>query len=73
MKFVWSTDGRMILRTDGESIGSTGDLEIYESSYTIPKLSTDDYLKVYKCDVVINIIPPVSSSSIATLNVVGKY
>ena len=73
MKFVWSTEGHMLLRTDGVTVGSIDDLEVYESTYTIPQLSTNDQYKVYQCEVVIEIIPPVSSSSNTTLKVIGKY
>ena len=63
LTFVWSSDN-VTLSTD--QIGQTQD------HYVISQLNTSNEGQVYKCDVMINIIPPVTVSATIALDLTGK-
>ena len=69
---VWSSDVSYINTISGVTAEmSTGNIAAYLSTYTIPLLSTTDDGRVYQCEVVINISPPISASSNITLDTTG--
>ena len=58
-----------------EDLNVTSELEnslLFESSYTVPLLSTDDDSGIYECTIVINADTIVVASSGVTLDVAGK-
>ena len=64
--FIWSS-GNITLRT----IGQPGQLQP-QDHYVISQLSTSNEGQVYKCDVTISTIPPVSASGTTALDLIGK-
>ena len=71
---TWSSDDVMLKTERNVSINST---TLYSASYTstyiIPQLSTLDDGRVYNCEIVINITPPVAATGSIELDVIGKY
>ena len=64
LTFVWSS-GNVILRMINQ-IGQTQD------HYIISQLNTSNEGQVYKCDVMVNTIPPVTASDTTVLDLTGK-
>ena len=62
--FIWSS-GNVTLRT----IGQPGQPQDH---YIISQLNTSNEGQVYKCDVTISTIPPVSASGTTALDLIGK-
>ena len=62
--FIWSS-GNVTLRT----IGQPGKPQDH---YVISQLNTSNEGQVYKCDVTISTIPPVSASGTTALDLIGK-
>ena len=71
---VWSSNGEELDRTTGLNHSSTtNDSVLYTEFHTIPQLSTLDEGRTITCDVLINVMPPVTATDNVTLNVTGKY
>ena len=71
---VWSLRNRSNFVTI-EDLNVTTELEnslLFENSYTVPLLSTDDDSSIYECAIVINAHTVVVASSDVTLDVAGK-
>jgi len=71
---VWSLRNRSSFVTI-EDLNVTTESEnslLFESSYTVPLLSTDDDSSIYECAIVINAHTVVVASSDVTLDVAGK-
>ena len=64
LTFVWSS-GNVTLRMMNQ-IGQTQD------HYVISQLNTNNEGQVYKCDVMVNTIPPVTASGTTVLDLTGK-
>ena len=71
---VWSSDDGSELQIVNETNASltSNNSAIYTATYTIPLLSTTDNGRVYKCKVVINTSPPISTRRNLTLDIIGK-
>ena len=70
---VWSSNGEELKRTVGLNHSSTtNDSVLYTVFYTIVQLSTLDEGRTVTCDLLINAMPPVTSTGNVTLNVTGK-
>ena len=71
---VWSSNGLQLMRVEGLNHSSMADyLVLYTELYIIPQLSTLDEGRTITCDVLIDVMPPVTTTDNVTLNVTGKY
>ena len=71
---VWSSNGVEINIVKGINISSVANNSLlFTERYIIPKLSTVNENRKYKCEVIINVESPVTVSDSVILNVTGKY
>ena len=71
---VWSSNGVELKRIDGLNHSSmTNHSVMYTEYYTIPQLSTSDEHRIITCNVIINAMSLVSTTSNVTLNITGTY
>ena len=71
---VWSSNGVEINIVKGINISSVANNSLlFTERYIIPQLSTVNENRKYKCEVIIDVEPPVTVSDSAILNVTGKY
>ena len=68
---VWSDNNVALERTNDTTATLVNSLLVYNNSYTIPQLSTNDDGRVIQCEVVINTSPSVMASGSTTLDVTG--
>ena len=69
---VWSSNGEELERAEGlDNFIVTNYSVLYTELYTIPQLSTLDQGRTVTCDVLINVMSPVSATDSVTLNVTG--
>ena len=72
MDIVWSSRNVVINTERNVSISfTTSLLASYRSTYIIPQLNTLDDGRAYTCEVVVNIIPPVTAARRIELDVIG--
>jgi len=71
---VWSSGGIQLKRIVVEAIVSStiNDTKLYENTYYISQLSTNDNERVLQCEVVIMTTPSIMATDNVTLDVTGK-
>ena len=69
---VWRSNGLELKRIEGTNISSTSEtLETYTVMYDAVQLNTSDDDRVFQCEGIINISPPLLADVNITLNVTG--
>ena len=68
----WSSDGKELRTVNGLSPTIMDNSLMYTDSYTISRLNATDNGRVIRCEVVINVSPPIQIGNTVVLHVIGK-
>ena len=69
---VWSSGGKELRTVNGLSPTIMDNSLMYTDSYTISQLSATDNGRMIRCEVVINVSPPIQNGYSIVLHVIGK-
>ena len=68
----WHINGVLEINNSVKASMTNSGFEVFNDSFDIPQLTTNDNGVVYECEVIIYTDPPVRASHSLTLNVTGK-
>ena len=69
---VWSSNGSELKRVKGANVSFTSDSAVtYTDYYDALQLNTSDDGRVYQCEVLVNVIPPLTATENVTLDLSG--
>ena len=73
LDIVWSSNGTILRRINDTTATTMDNSSVFIDSYMISMLTTSYNARVYECEVVINVNPPMTFSDNIILNVNGEY